>query len=65
MIGHRLGRVEAAIPGGMAAMRRFIAKLNAERFRKQLLVETDPARRETLRRLLEVEEAKLRSLVEG
>lgn len=41
-------------------MDRFIAKQNIERFRQQLVRESDPKRRDVLEQLLEDEEHKLR-----
>jgi hypothetical protein len=38
----------------------FAARQNISRFRERLKTESDPARRETLLRLLKAEEAKLR-----
>jgi hypothetical protein len=40
-------------------MDRFVARLNIEKFRKRLEVETDEAKRQTLLRLLDEELAKL------
>jgi hypothetical protein len=40
-------------------MDRFVARLNIEKFRKRLEVETDDAKRQTLLRLLDEELAKL------
>ena len=39
----------------------FAARQNISRFRERLRTESDPARRETLARLLKAEEAKLRA----
>jgi hypothetical protein len=41
------------------AMDKTVADLNIEHFRKLLAVETDPAKRQTIERLLAEEEAKL------
>ena len=41
------------------AMDKTVADLNIEHFRKMLAVETDPAKRQTIERLLAEEEAKL------
>jgi len=40
-------------------MDKTVADLNIEHFRKMLAVETDPAKRQTIERLLAEEEAKL------
>jgi hypothetical protein len=39
-----------------------VARLNIEHFKRKLAAETDPAKRETLMRLLAEEEAKLATL---
>lgn len=43
-------------------MDRMVARLNIEHFRKQMSEETDESKRQTLRRLLSEEEAKLAAL---
>jgi hypothetical protein len=43
-------------------MDRTVARLNIEHFRKQLAAEQDEVKRETLRRLLAEEEAKLAAI---
>lgn len=45
-------------------MKKFVARLNIEHYRKQLIEEQDEARRQTLRRLLAEEEAKLAAMGE-
>ncbi|GIL01316.1 MAG: hypothetical protein BroJett030_12150 [Alphaproteobacteria bacterium] len=45
-------------------MDKIIARLNIEHFRKRLTDATDEAERETLRRLLADEEAKLKAIIE-
>lgn len=47
-----------------AGMKKFVARLNIEHYRKQLIEEQDEARRQTLRRLLAEEEAKLAAMGE-
>jgi hypothetical protein len=41
-----------------------VARLNIEHFRKKLASETDETRRQTIRRLLAAEEAKLATLLD-
>jgi hypothetical protein len=48
---------------GIAPMDRWIAEHNIADFREQLATETDPVKREMIRRLLENEEAKLAMLL--
>jgi len=45
-------------------MKKFVARLNVEHYRKQLLEEQDEVRRQMLRRLLAEEEAKLAAMGE-
>jgi hypothetical protein len=46
-------------PGGESTMDKAIAKLNIQHFRAKLASELDPAKRDTLHRLLKEEEDKL------
>jgi hypothetical protein len=49
-------------PEGALVDKRTVAELNMKHFRRLLATETDPAKRETITKLLGEEEAKLRAI---